>query len=136
HARHILLKTEEDAKAAIKKLDGGADFAALAKELSTGPSKDNGGDLGFFVKEQMVPEFAEATFAMKPGSYSKKPVQTQFGWHVIKVEEARKRTPPTLEEATPVIRQELSREVGLAYLEEVKKDAKIEKFNPDGSPKQ
>jgi peptidyl-prolyl cis-trans isomerase C len=88
-ARHILLETEEEAKALITELDAGKDFAELAKEKSTGPSAGNGGDLGYLTKGRMVPEFEAAAFALTPGQYGKEPVKTQFGWHVIKVEERR-----------------------------------------------
>ncbi|HAI30780.1 MAG TPA: peptidylprolyl isomerase, partial [Thalassospira sp.] len=98
HARHILLESEEDAKAIIAELDDGADFVELAKEKSTGPSGPNGGDLGFFNRGDMVAPFAEAAFAMEPGTYSSEPVQTQFGWHVIKVEEKKEGTQPSLDE--------------------------------------
>ncbi|MCY0151172.1 peptidylprolyl isomerase [Hoeflea alexandrii] len=92
-ARHILLETEEAANAVIAELDAGKDFAELAKEKSTGPSAAQGGDLGFFTKGRMVPEFEAAAFAITPGEYGKEPVKTQFGWHVIKVEERRETAP-------------------------------------------
>ncbi len=88
-ARHILLKTEEDAVDTIEKLNRGGDFAELAKELSTGPTGKQGGQLPPFTKSQMVKEFSEAAFAMKAGDLSEEPVKTQFGWHVIKVEKRR-----------------------------------------------
>src|SRR4051812_17349838 len=94
HARHILVATEDEAKAIIEQLKGGADFAALAKEKSKDPGGQDGGDLGYFTKAQMVPEFAEVAFKMYPGQLSN-PVKTQFGWHVIKVEDKRtKEAPP------------------------------------------
>ena len=93
-ASHILVPTEAQAKEVIGELDGGADFAELAKASSTDPSaKTNSGDLGFFKREAMVPEFSQAAFAMAPGSYSKAPVKSQFGWHVIRVEEKREVSP-------------------------------------------
>ena len=97
HARHILVATEDEAKAVIEALDKGGDFAALAKEKSSDSNKDEGGDLGFFARGRMVPEFEEAAFALAPGSYTKTPVKTQFGYHVIKVDEKRDVAPPTLE---------------------------------------
>ncbi len=133
HARHILVKTEDEAKAVIKKLDGGADFADLAKKRSTGPSGANGGDLGFFGKGQMVPAFEKAAFALDKGAVTKAPVQTQFGWHVIKVEDKRSQTPPSLEEMAPQIRQSLAQEAGAAYAQGLREGAKIERFNFDGS---
>jgi peptidyl-prolyl cis-trans isomerase C len=101
-ARHILLETEEAAKAVIAELDAGKDFAELAKEKSTGPSAAQGGDLGFFTKGRMVPEFEAAAFdALTPGEYGKEPVKTQFGWHVIKVEERRETSAAGLRSRLP-----------------------------------
>lgn len=133
HARHILLKTEADANAVIKDLAGGADFAELAKKKSTGPSGPNGGDLGFFGKGQMVPEFEKAAFALDKGAVTKKPVKTQFGWHVIKLEDTRSQEIPALKDMEPQIRQSLSQEAGAAYAQGLRKDAKIERFNFDGT---
>ena len=89
-ARHILVENEEEAKAIAEQLKGGADFATLAKEKSKDPGAAEGGDLGYFGKDQMVPEFAEVAFKMYPGQVSN-PVKTQFGWHIIKVEDKRQR---------------------------------------------
>lgn len=116
-ARHILVKEEEEAKKLIKQLNKGTDFAELAKKHSTGPTGKDGGDLGWFDPSQMVPPFAEAIAAMKPGDYSKAPVQTQFGWHVINLQETRKAEPPPFDEAKPrlialVQRQKISESVG------------------------
>ncbi|MEL6963934.1 MAG: peptidylprolyl isomerase [Pseudomonadota bacterium] len=133
HARHILLASEEDAKAVIVELEGGADFEELAKEKSTGPSAPNGGDLGYFKKGAMVPEFGDAAFAMDVGSTSPEPVQTQFGFHVIKVEDKRT-TEPSFEETEPQIRQEVAREIVTALVEGLREGATIERFNLDGSP--
>ncbi|MBZ8133012.1 peptidylprolyl isomerase [Afifella sp. IM 167] len=110
HARHILVTTKEEADAIIKQLDEGADFAELAKEKSTGPSGPQGGDLGWFVKGRMVPEFDQAVFAMQPGDVSKEPVKTEFGWHVIKVEERRMSSPPPLEDISEQLRGVLVRQ--------------------------
>lgn len=126
HARHILVATEDEAKAVIAALDKGGDFAALAKEKSTDSNKDEGGDLGFFGRGRMVPEFEEAAFALKAGEYTKAPVKTQFGYHIIKLEEKRDVPAPTLEEVEPQVRQLIMREKYLAALEAAKKDAKIE----------
>ncbi len=125
-ARHILLESEEDARAVIVELDGGADFATLAADRSTGPSAAQGGDLGYFTVDQMVPEFAEVAFALEPGSYSSDPVQTQFGFHVIKVEDSRQTTPPTLEEMDGEIRDELAAEAVQGLLAELRSKADIE----------
>lgn len=133
HARHILLASEEDAKAVITDLEGGADFAELAKEKSTGPSGPQGGDLGYFKQGQMVPEFGDAAFTMEVGSTSAEPVKTQFGFHVIKVEDKRK-VEPTFEETEPQIRQEVARTVVTELVAELREGAEIERFNLDGSP--
>ncbi len=125
HARHILVKTEDEAKAVIADLDGGADFAELAKAKSVGPSASSGGDLGFFAQGRMVPEFAAAAFALADGSYSKEPVKTQFGWHVIKVEERRTQQPPAYAAVRERIADGLKRERLSQTLEELKKSAKI-----------
>ena len=110
NARHILVKTKEEAEGIIKELDGGKDFAELAKEKSTGPSGANGGDLGFFGRGQMVPPFEKAVFAMADGEYSKEPVQTDFGFHVIKREKMRVAGPPKFETVVNQMRQLLMRE--------------------------
>jgi len=135
HARHILTESEDEAKAVIEVLQGGADFAALAEERSVGPSAEGGGDLGFFRREQMVPEFAEAAFALDPGEITTEPVQTQFGWHVIKVLD-RRTAEPTFAESEPQLRQELARDVVTALVADLREDAEIERFNLDGTPLQ
>jgi peptidyl-prolyl cis-trans isomerase C len=132
-ARHILLETEEDAKAVIAELKGGADFAETAKAKSTGPSADNGGDLGFFTKGRMVPEFSEAAFAMKVGEVSSTPVQTQFGWHVIKVDDRRQAPPPSFEESVDQLRDEGARQIIAAELVSLREGLEIKTFNLDGS---
>ncbi len=132
NARHILLKTEEDAKEVIKDLDKGVDFAQLAKNKSTGPSGANGGDLGFFGQGAMVPEFEKAAFALKKGEYSKEPVKTQFGFHVIKVEEFRKSEAPKMEEAADQIKGEIANKAVSEYIESLRKSAKIVLFDDAG----
>jgi peptidyl-prolyl cis-trans isomerase C len=127
--------TEDEAKDIIRQLDGGADFAALAKEKSTDPSaKQNGGDLGYFTAGEMVPEFSQAVFAMEKGESSKAPVKSQFGWHVIKVVDKRQKAPPSLEESHGHIEELLSGELLSAYLTSLRSTATVEKFNPDGTP--
>jgi peptidyl-prolyl cis-trans isomerase C len=134
HARHILVPTEDQAKQVIGELDGGGDFTELAKQRSTDPSaKSNAGDLGFFKQEAMVPEFSQAAFAMAPGTYSKAPVKSQFGWHVIRVEERREVT-PSFEEKRPELQEQVARDIVTALLEGVRKDAAVERFNLDGTP--
>lgn len=109
-ARHILVEKEEDAKAIITELDGGADFVELAKTKSTGPSGSNGGDLGYFGRGQMVPEFETAVFALETGKYTSEPVKSQFGFHVIFKEDERDSEPPAFEQVEGQVRQALARE--------------------------
>ncbi len=134
HARHILLKTEVEAKQVIKDLDAGKDFAELATSRSEGPTSKNGGDLGFFAAEEMVPEFSTAAFKLKVGSYTKEPVKTQFGYHVIKVEEARDRKIPELAEVDGAIRNKLGQEALQKLLADLRGKAKIQLFDADGKP--
>ena len=131
-ARHILVEDETKAKELITKLDGGADFETLAKENSTGPTSENGGELGWFAKAEMVPEFAEAAFALEPGTYTKEPVKTQFGWHVIKAEERRTRPEPEFEVVKPQLEAKLRQEVLAELIAGWQKEAKIEKFDING----
>jgi peptidyl-prolyl cis-trans isomerase C len=136
HARHILVGSEAEAEEVIAQLEGGAEFAPLAEEHSVDPSaRSNGGDLGFFRREQMVPEFAEAAFALEPGEHTMEPVQSQFGWHVIEVLE-RRMGAPSFEETEPRLRQELAREIVIALVADLRDAAEIERFNLDGSPMQ
>ncbi|WP_282604193.1 peptidylprolyl isomerase [Pelagibius sp. Alg239-R121] len=130
-ARHILVEEEDQAKNLIVELDGGADFAALAGEHSTGPSGSQGGDLGFFGEGQMVPEFSEAAFAMEAGQHSKEPVKTQFGWHVIKVEESRLGEQPAFEDMEADLRSELSRGAYQDIVAKLREGAEIEIVTPD-----
>ncbi|WP_028879415.1 peptidylprolyl isomerase [Terasakiella pusilla] len=132
HARHILVEDEAAAKDVIKELEGGADFVELAKTKSTGPSGPQGGDLGFFSAGAMVPEFEKAAFALKAGEFSKEPVKTQFGYHVIKLEEERKTQPPKLEDVKDQIEGEIGNEAVSKYIEGLRKDAKIVLFDKDG----
>jgi len=125
-ARHILLKSEEDAKAIIKELDSGADFTELAKTKSTGPSASQGGDLGWFDSTQMVKPFAEAVMAMENGAYSTAPVKTQFGWHVILREDAREASPPAFEDVQNTLMDGKRRELVMSYLTELRKKADIQ----------
>lgn len=124
-ARHILVKTEDEAKALIKKLDGGADFAKLAKENSTGPTKNVGGDLGWFRPADMVPAFSEAVKGMKTGEYTKTPIQTQFGWHVALLEDTKEAAAPSFDELRPVLMQRITQATIEGYLRELKENADI-----------
>ncbi|MBH62278.1 MAG: peptidylprolyl isomerase [Alphaproteobacteria bacterium] len=125
-ARHILLASEDEAKAIIRDLEGGADFQAIAREKSIGPSRETGGDLGFFNRGQMVLDFSDAAFALDVGDYSKTPVKTQFGWHVILVEERRRSEVPSMPHAMPKIQQEVTRQVLTEVLGGLRKGAEIE----------
>lgn len=135
HARHILVATEDEAKKIIEELKAGADFAELAKARSTDPSaKQNGGDLGYFRREAMVPEFAEVAFTAEPGDVAAAPVKSQFGWHVVEVLD-RRQAVPSFAEKEPEIREQVAREVVEAMVADVRGKAKVERFNLDGSPK-
>jgi peptidyl-prolyl cis-trans isomerase C len=138
-ARHILIRAapgddkaskaaEDKIKAIIARLNKGEDFAKLATELTEDPSgKANGGDLGFFTKDQMVPEFADAAFGLEAGKISA-PVKTQFGWHVIKVEEKRTKPQPTFDEVKPQIESFLTRKAQAELVTKLRETAKVEKF--------
>jgi peptidyl-prolyl cis-trans isomerase C len=132
HARHILVEKEDEAKALIKELENGKDFAELAKAKSTGPSGPNGGDLGFFSQGQMVPEFEKAAFGLKKEEFTKVPVKTQFGYHVIKVEEFRKSEAPKQEDIAEQLKGQIANEAVTSYLAELRKSAKIVMLDKDG----
>ncbi len=125
-ARHILVKTEEEAKAIVVELDGGADFVELAKTKSTGPSGPEGGDLGYFGKGQMVPEFEAAAFALDKGAYTKEPVKSQFGFHIILKEDARDSEPPQFDQVEGQIRQALAREKYFQLTQDAREKFKVE----------
>ena len=134
-ARHILVKTEAEAKDIIKQLKGGADFAKLAMDKSgdTGSAKQ-GGDLGYFPKGEMVKPFADAAYGMKAGDVSEKAVKTEFGYHIIKVEDKRKSAPPALDAVRAQIKNQVGQELTLKLVQDMVGKAKIERFNMDGSP--
>jgi peptidyl-prolyl cis-trans isomerase C len=134
HAKHILVDSEADAKKIIADLKGGADFAALAKQYSKDPGGAQGGDLGFFKKDEMVPEFATAAFALKDGQVSPDPVHSQFGWHVILVVEHRRAAAPSFEQARDELRQKMIQEGVQKVVAKARASATVEKFNLDGSP--
>lgn len=125
-ARHILVETKEEAEALIGQLEEGADFAELAKENSTGPTGKNGGDLGYFTADQMVEPFSEAALALEPGSYTEEPVETQFGWHVIMVEDKREQEQPSFEQMEQQLVDRLSRQAVEAYLADLREDSDVE----------
>jgi peptidyl-prolyl cis-trans isomerase C len=126
HARHILVETEDEAKAIKTELDKGGDFAELAKKKSKDPGASDGGDLGFFTKEQMVPEFSEIAFKLDPGKISD-PVKSQFGWHVIKVEEKRNRKPPEFDQVKAQIETYVTRKAQADYVAKLRESAKVER---------
>ena len=126
-ARHILLKTRDEAQAVIEALKNGGDFIELAKQRSTGPSGPNGGDLGWFQAARMVPPFAEAVKAMNKGDISVSPVQTSFGWHVIKLEDIRTPEKPEFDSMRDQLHQSLIREEINKYIDEIHIDAQINK---------
>jgi peptidyl-prolyl cis-trans isomerase C len=133
HARHILVQTEDEAKTIKAELDKGADFAKLAKEKSKDPGASDGGDLGFFTKEQMVPEFSKVAFSLEPGKISD-PVKTQFGWHIIKVEEKRNRKPPEFDQVKPQIEQYVTRKAQSEYVAKLRETAKVERMDKPAAP--
>ena len=124
-ARHILVETQEEGEAILRELSDGANFEDLARERSTGPSGPDGGDLGYFTRGMMVPPFSEAAYALQPGEVSSAPVQTDYGWHVIKVEDRRVKPKPTFEEIRTQLRDEMSDEAVQAILTELRGRATI-----------
>lgn len=135
HARHILVETEAQAKDIITKLNGGAKFDDLAKEFSKDKSNSaSGGDLGYFAQTDMVKEFAEAAFALKPNDYTKTPVKTQFGFHVIQSLDKRERPAPKFEDVKSQVEAQVRRDIVERLINEWTKSAKIEKFDYEGKP--
>ncbi len=128
HARHILVETEDEAKAIEDELKKGADFAELAKKKSKDPGASDGGDLGFFTKDQMVPEFSSVAFALEPGKISD-PVKSQFGWHIIKVEEKRARKAPDFEQVKAQIETYVTRKAQADYVAKLRETAKVERMD-------
>ncbi len=128
HARHILLATEDEAKAVLAELKKGADFAALAKEKSKDPGASEGGDLGYFTKDQMVPEFAEVAFKLGKGQISE-PVKTQFGWHIIKVEDKRVKPTPSFEQVKTQVDNYIAHRAQAALVDKLRSGANIERLD-------
>ncbi|MBM1815516.1 peptidylprolyl isomerase [Pseudosulfitobacter pseudonitzschiae] len=131
NASHILVETEDEAKAIIEELNGGADFAATAREKSTGPSGPGGGSLGWFGPGAMVPEFETAVAEMKAGDISE-PVQTQFGWHVIKLNEVRNAEAPALEDVRAELEQQVRSEAVTAAVDALVADADVNRDGAEG----
>jgi peptidyl-prolyl cis-trans isomerase C len=128
HARHILVETEDEAKTVADEIKKGADFAELAKKKSKDPGASDGGDLGFFTKDQMVPEFSTVAFALEPGKISD-PVKSQFGWHIIKVEEKRNRKAPEFEQVKAQIETYVTRKAQADYVTKLREAAKVERMD-------
>src|SRR4030088_2822354 len=141
-ARHILVEAEDEAKAVAEELKKGADFAELAKKKSKDPGASDGGDLGFFTKDQMVPEFSAVAFTLEPSKISD-PVKSQFGWHIIKVEEKRNRQAPEFEQVKGQIETYVTRKAQAEYVAKLREAAKVERMDkpaetaakPDAKPK-
>ncbi len=134
HARHILVPSEVEAKQAIKDLDAGQKFEEIARRRSSGPTAKSGGDLGYFLKDEMIPAFSAVAFSLKPGTYSKEPVATEFGWHVILVEDKRERTVPELKDVETPIRNKLSQQALLKVVQDLRAKADVKLFDVDGKP--
>jgi len=125
-ARHILVDDKAKAESLIAELDKGADFAELAKEHSTGPSGKSGGDLGWFSPKSMVKPFSDAVVGMEKGSYTHEPVKTQFGWHIIKLEDTRKTTPPPFEQVKPQLQMMVRNQRVQGYISQLRNKADIQ----------
>lgn len=133
--RHILVKDEDQAKDLIKQLNNGADFAELAKEYSIDATKDNGGELGYMAKtDQVIPEYLEAAFKLEPGEMSKKPVKSDFGYHIIEVTDKRMRPPATYEQAKPFLAAQLRGEILGEIVQKWRKAASVDVFDINGDP--
>jgi len=134
HARQILLKTKEEAEQVIKDLNRGADFKILAKKRSADPSSKNGGDVGYFAKGEIIPAFSDAAFKLKPGTYTKKPVKSPFGWHVIYLEGKRSRKVPELKAVENRIRAKLGQKAIEKLITTLRAKADIKQFDINGQP--
>ncbi len=134
HARHILVSTEQQARQLIADLNKGADFVTLAKQFSKDPDGQNGGDVGYFRRDQVWPGFADVAFTLQPGQIAQTPIQNEFGWHVIKVEERRIVAPPGYGEVHDVLRKELLQEAAARAIEQARSQLTIHKYNMDGTP--
>jgi peptidyl-prolyl cis-trans isomerase C len=128
-ARHILVASEADARNVLQEIQRGGNFEEVARRRSTDPAARNGGDLGFFRRADMVPEFANAAFALQAGQVSPAPVRTQFGWHIIRVEERRTSRGPSFEDSRDALRQQMIEEEVNAAIQRVRAAARIERLN-------
>jgi peptidyl-prolyl cis-trans isomerase C len=134
-ARHILVANEQQAKDIINQLNHGANFATLAKKYSTDGSKSQGGELGWFSPDQMVPAFSQAVEHLKKGEYTKQPVKSQFGWHVIQLEDTRSMPPPTLASIQEQLKNSLEGKQVEAYVDQLRKGAKVDMPTPSAGTK-
>ncbi len=134
HARHILVNTEAEAKEVIKMIKGGQPFEEVAKTHSKDSAGPQGGDLGYFIRGDMVKPFSDAAFSMKAGTMTDVPVKTEFGWHVIKVEDRRNSSAPPFERVRPQIARDLGRRIAADILDQARGAAKIQRFTLDGAP--
>jgi peptidyl-prolyl cis-trans isomerase C len=128
-ARHILVASEADARNVLQEIQRGGNFEEVARRRSTDPAARNGGDLGFFRRADMVPEFANAAFALQAGQVSPAPVRTQFGWHIIRVEERRTSRGPSFEDSRDALRQQMIEEEVNAAIQRVRAAARIERLD-------
>jgi peptidyl-prolyl cis-trans isomerase C len=131
-ARHILVKTRDEAMDVLREISRGKDFAELAREKSIGPSKTQGGDLGYFAFGGMLPTFSQMAFSLKKGEVGRAPVQTKYGWHVIKVEDVREAAPPQFEEVRDELRAKMGEEIIEAEIKRLREGARIERLG--GAP--
>ncbi len=136
HARHILVATEPFAQKVVEKLEKGGKFEDLAKQESMDSSKDNGGDLGWFTPDRMVKPFADAVTSLKPGEYTHKPVQTQYGWHVIQLVDTRDLAPPPFDQVKQRLEQVVQAKKFKAYTDDLMKNAKVDKKDTTAAPAQ
>jgi len=134
-ARHILVENEAKAKDIIKQAKGGQDFAKLAAKNSVGPSAQRGGDLGYFTAKEMVKPFSDVAFKLKKGKISQKPVKTQFGWHVIKVEDRRTRKVPPYAKVKKQMTRQVGQKLGQDFIRQFREQAKVERYSLDGKKK-
>jgi peptidyl-prolyl cis-trans isomerase C len=134
-ARHILVDSEAKAKELLKEAKSGKDFAELATKNSIGPSAQRGGDLGYFTAGEMVKPFSDAAFKLKKGQVAPEPVKTQFGWHIIKVEDVRMRKVPPFEKVKAQMEREVWEQLGKDFLRQYREQTKVERFSYDGTNK-
>lgn len=132
-ARHILVSTEQEARQIIEELRQGADFVTIARERSKDPDGKNGGDVGFFRREQVWPEFGDLTFSLQPGQIANNPIRNEFGWHVVKVDERRQVAAPSFSDIEQALRQELTAQAVRGAIDDAKSKVIIRRFNLDGT---